>query len=111
MDKQIPPPPSFQCENCECVKCIKFYANYEARVKQRINHKKHEAEKKAAKKREKEAIAKQNDALHLKYKCKQFVNERKNVYSYHTLPYSVSERRRCLNKKIEGSDYCNMHFE
>ena len=111
MDEPIPQPPSFQCKNCKCEKCVKYYATYEARVKQRKEHEKQEEETKASHKAEKEAIAKRNDELHLKYKCKKFVTKQKNVYSYHTLPYSVSERRRCLNKKIEGSDYCNMHIE
>ena len=111
MDEQIPPPPSFQCKNCKCDKCVKYYANYESNQRQIMKYNKQKEETKASQNAQKEADAKRNDDLHLKYKCKQFVNVRKNVYTYHDLPYSVSERRRCLNKKIEGSDYCNMHIE
>lgn len=111
MNHNPPSPPSLQCKNCKCEKCIKYYATYEARIKQRREHEKQEEEKKSAKKREKEVIAKKNDELHLMHNCKKLINIRKKIYSYHQLPYGVNEERRCRNKKINNSDYCKIHVK
>lgn len=109
MNTIILPPPSFQCKNCKCDKCIAYYATYESKQRRRIEYEKQEEKKKADKKAAEEATAKRADELHLKYKCKQFVNVHKWVHNYHDLPYTVDQRRRCLNNKISGEDYCKRH--
>ena len=111
MDEQILPPPSFQCKNCKCDKCIAYYTTYESKQRRRIEYERQEEKKKEDKKEKKEADAKREDDLHLMYKCKQFVNVHKWVHSYHDLPYTVDHRRRCLNNKVEGGDYCPRHLK